>query len=207
MNNSLLKENLWDNNPVFVQILGICSTLAVTNNLTNTFIMTLSVIFVASLTNVSVSLLKDYIPRKVRMIVQTLIISFYVIIVDILLRAYLPDISKALGPYVGLIITNCIIMGRAEAFAQANTPLPSLWDGITSGLGYMWVLMVIAFFREILGFGTLFGVQVMGGSFTPWTIMVMAPSAFFLLGGLIWAVKTIMTMNELRQCACQENTK
>ena len=204
MNKSLLKENLWDNNPVFVQILGICSTLAVTNNLTNTFIMTISVIFVASLTNVSVSLLKDYIPRKVRMIVQTLIISFYVIIVDILLRAYLPDISKALGPYVGLIITNCIIMGRAEAFAQANGPLASLWDGITSGLGYMWVLMVLAFFRELLGFGTLFGIGVMGTSFTPWTIMVMAPSAFFLLGGLIWAVKTIMTMNELRECACKD---
>jgi len=206
MNKSLLKENLWDNNPVFVQILGICSTLAVTNNLTNTFIMTLSVIFVAALTNVTVSLMKEYIPRKVRMIVQTLIISFFVIIVDILLRAYLPDISKALGPYVGLIITNCIIMGRAEAFAQSNTPWPSFLDGVTSGLGYMWVLMVLAFFRELLGFGTLFGFQVLGSGFTPWTIMVMAPSAFFLLGGLIWAVKTIMTMNELRQCACNDST-
>lgn len=204
MNKGLLKENLWDNNPVFVQILGICSTLAVTNKLINTFIMTVSVIFVTALSNVTVSLMKEYIPRKVRMIVQTLIISFYVIIVDLIIRAYLPEISKSLGPYVGLIITNCIIMGRAEAFAQSNTPLMSLWDGITSGLGYMWVLMTIAFFRELLGFGNLFGIRVLGEGFTPWTIMVMAPSAFFILGGLIWAVKSIMTRNELKECACKE---
>ncbi len=206
MNKSLLKENLWDNNPVFVQILGICSTLAVTNSLTNTFIMTLSVIFVTALTNLTVSTFKDLIPKKVRMIIQTLIISFFVIIVDIILQAYLPDISKALGPYIGLIITNCIIMGRAEAFAQSNSPLPSLWDGITSGLGYMWVLMAIAFIRELLGFGTLFGIQVLGDSFTPWTIMVMAPSAFFILGILIWIVKAIMTHNELK-CECLKNKK
>ena len=188
----ILKNNVWHNNPVFVQILGICSTLAVTNNLTNTFIMTLALVFVTALTNVTVSLIKTLIPRKVRMIVQTLIIAFYVIIVDILLRAYLPEISKALGPYVGLIITNCIIMGRAEAFAQANGPLPSLWDGVTSGLGYMWVLMIIAVVRELLGFGTLFGVPVLPDSFTKWTIMVMAPSAFFLLGTFLWVVKSIM---------------
>jgi Na+-transporting NADH:ubiquinone oxidoreductase subunit D len=189
---NLAKENIWDNNPVFVQILGICSTLAVTNNLTNTFIMTVSVTFVTAFSNLSVSILKNYIPRKVRMIVQTLIIAFFVIIVDIMLRAYLPDISKSLGPYVGLIITNCIIMGRAEAFAQSNAPLISFWDGITSGLGYMWVLMAIAFFRELLGFGTLFGIKILGTGFTPWTIMVMAPSAFFILGILIWIVKTNM---------------
>ncbi|WP_319372232.1 NADH:ubiquinone reductase (Na(+)-transporting) subunit D [uncultured Ilyobacter sp.] len=188
----LAKENIWSNNPVFVQILGICSTLAVTNNLTNTFIMTVSVIFVTAFSNLSVSILKNYMPRKVRMIVQTLIIAFFVIIVDIMLRAYLPDISRSLGPYVGLIITNCIIMGRAEAFAQSNRPLISFWDGITSGLGYMWVLMVVAFFRELLGFGTLFGMQILNNGFTPWTIMVMAPSAFFILGILIWVVKTTM---------------
>lgn len=191
----ILKSNVWDNNPVFVQILGICSTLAVTNNLNNTFIMTLALVFVAGLTNFTVSILKSLIPRKVRMIVQTLIIAFFVIIVDILLRAYLPDVSKSLGPYVGLIITNCIIMGRAEAFAQANGPFLSLWDGMTSGLGYMWVLMVIAFIREILGFGTVFGFPVLPESFTKWTIMVMAPSAFFLLGTFLWAVKSIMLKN------------
>ncbi|MDA3955869.1 NADH:ubiquinone reductase (Na(+)-transporting) subunit D [Oceanispirochaeta sp.] len=189
---TILKNNIWHNNPVFVQILGICSTLAVTNNLTNTFIMTIALVFVTALTNVTVSILKTLIPRKVRMIVQTLIIAFYVIIVDILLRAYLPEVSKALGPYVGLIITNCIIMGRAETFAQANGPLLSLWDGITSGLGYMWVLMIIAFIRELLGFGTLFGMTVLPESFTRWTIMVMAPSAFFLLGTFLWVVKSII---------------
>ncbi|QEN07434.1 NADH:ubiquinone reductase (Na(+)-transporting) subunit D [Oceanispirochaeta crateris] len=188
----ILKNNVWHNNPVFVQILGICSTLAVTNNLTNTFIMTVALIFVAALTNVTVSLLKSLIPRKVRMIVQTLIIAFYVIIVDILLRAYMPEVSKSLGPYVGLIITNCIIMGRAEAFAQANGPLLSFWDGVTSGLGYMWVLMIIASIRELLGFGTLFGIPVLPEFFTRWTIMVMAPSAFFLLGTFLWIVKSIM---------------
>ncbi len=189
---AILKENVWTNNPVFIQILGICSTLAVTNNLTNTLIMTTALVFVSALTNTTVSLLKSLIPRKVRMIVQTLIIAFYVIIVDILLRAYLPAVSKSLGPYVGLIITNCIIMGRAEAFAQANGPLLSFWDGITSGLGYMWVLMIIAFIRELLGFGTVFGIQVLPESFTAWTIMVMAPSAFFLLGSFLWIVKSIM---------------
>tara|TARA_B100000614_G_C14556661_1_gene495760 strand:- start:3034 stop:3639 length:606 start_codon:yes stop_codon:yes gene_type:complete len=188
----ILKENLWTNNPIFMQVLGICSALAVTNLLTNTMIMTIGVTFVTAMSNLTVSLLKGLIPRKVRMIVQTLIIAFYVIIVDILLRAYLPDISRALGPYVGLIITNCIIMGRAEAFAQSNPPLISMWDGATSGFGYMAVLLVIAFFRELLGFGTLFGIQVLPDAFVPWTIMVTAPSAFFFLGIIIWIGKSIM---------------
>ena len=188
----ILKNNIWYSNPIFIQILGICSTLAVTNNLTNTVIMTVGLIFVAAFTNLTVSLLKNLIPRKVRMILQTLIIAFYVIIVDILLRAYLPEVSKSLGPYVGLIITNCIIMGRAEAFAQSHGPLLSVWDGVTSGLGYMWVLMIIAFVRELMGFGTLFGITVLLSGFTPWTIMVMAPSAFFLLGTFIWVAKTII---------------
>lgn len=189
---AILKQNVWHNNPIFVQILGICSTLAVTNNMSNTLIMTVGLIFVAAFTNMTVSILKGLIPRKVRMIVQTLIIAFYVIIVDILLKAYLPEISKALGPYVGLIITNCIIMGRAEAFAQSNGPGLSFWDGVTSGLGYMWVLLVIAFVRELFGFGTLFGIPVMPEGFVKWTIMVMAPSAFFLLGSFLWVVKSIM---------------
>lgn len=188
----ILKDNLWTNNPIFMQVLGICSALAVTNLLTNTMIMTIGVTFVTAMSSLTVSLIKSLIPRKVRMIVQTLIIAFYVIIVDILLRAYLPDISRSLGPYVGLIITNCIIMGRAEAFAQSNPPLISAWDGATSGFGYMAVLLAIAFVRELMGFGTLFGFRVLPESFVPWTIMVTAPSAFFLLGGIIWAGKTIM---------------
>lgn len=192
----LLKDNVWSNNPILIQILGICSTLAVTNLLVNTFIMTIGVIFVSAFTNLTVSLLKNLFPRKVRMIVQTLIIAFYVIIVDILLRAYMPEIHTALGPYVGLIITNCIIMGRAEAFAQSNPPLISFWDGVTSGLGYMAVLMLIAFVRELLGFGSLFGVQILPEWFTPWSIMVMPPSAFFAVGLLLWAVKSIMLRDE-----------
>ncbi len=189
---AILKENIWTSNPIFMQVLGICSALAVTNLLANTMIMTLGVTFVTALSSFTVSLMKSLIPRKVRMIVQTLIIAFYVIIVDILLRAYLPDMSRALGPYVGLIITNCIIMGRAEAFAQSNPPLISAWDGATSGFGYMAVLLAIAFVRELLGFGTVFGFQVLPGSFEPWIIMVTPPSAFFLLGIIIWAGKTVM---------------
>lgn len=185
----ILKSNVWGNNPVFVQILGICSTLAVTNNALNTLIMTVGVTMVTALSNLTLSMMKHWIPRKVRMIVQTLVISFFVILVDIILRAYLPDVSKALGPYVGLIITNCIIMGRAEAFAQSNTPLISFWDGLTTGLGYMLVLMVIAIFREILGFGTLFGMRLLPETFIPWTIMVMAPSGFFMLGIFIWIAR------------------
>lgn len=195
-----LKDNLWTNNPIFVQILGICSTLAVTNNLVNTAIMTVALVFVTGLSNFTISLIRDLVPRKLRMITQTAIISLFVILVDIVMRAYVPEIHKSLAAYVGLIITNCIVMGRMEAFAQANKPLISLWDGITSGLGYMAVLMLIAFVRELFGFGTLFGATVFEvynpaegtGWFTPWGIMVTPASAFFLVAGVIWAAKAIM---------------
>lgn len=185
----IFKNNIWFENPVFVQILGICSTLAVTNNLKNTFIMTIGVTLVTAFSNFTISAMRNVIPRKVRMITQVLVISFYVIIVDIILRAYLPDVSKALGPYVGLIITNCIIMGRAEAFAQGNKPIISFWDGFTAGLGYMIVLIAVAFFRELLGFGTIFGIPVLPKEFIPWTIMVMPPSAFFVLATFIWITR------------------
>ncbi len=193
---AVLKDNVWTNNPILIQILGICSTLAVTNLLSNTLIMTIGVALVTAFSSFTLSAINNLIPRKVRMIVQTMVIAFYVIIVDILLRAYAPEVSKNLGPYVGLIITNCIIMGRAEAYAQANPPLLSFWDGLTSGLGYMAVLMLIAVVREFLGFGTLFGVQILPLEFAAggnnWTIMVMAPSAFFLVGILLWISKTKM---------------
>jgi Na+-transporting NADH:ubiquinone oxidoreductase, subunit NqrD len=175
----ITKRNILTENQILVQILGICSTLAVTNNLRNTLIMAIGVTLVTGFSNLTVSLIKDYIPRKIRMMMETLIISFYVIIVDIILRAYLPEVSKALGPYVGLIITNCIIMGRTEAFAQSNTPLISFLDGLTAGLGYTFVLIIVAFVRELLGFGTIFDLKVMPANFVPVTIMVMAPSAFF----------------------------
>jgi len=188
----VFRRNLWTNNPIFMQVLGICSALAVTNLLTNTLIMTIGVVFVTGMSSLTVSILKSLMPRKVRMIVQTLIIAFYVIIVDLVLKAYLPTVSKSLGPYVGLIITNCIIMGRAEAFAQSNGPILSFWDGITSGMGYMGVLLAIAFVRELLGFGALFGYHVMPAGFVPWIIMVMPPSAFFILGVVIWIGKAIL---------------
>ncbi len=199
----VLKNNIWDNNPILIQILGICSTLAVTNLLTNTAIMTIGVTLVTAFSSLTISIIKKLIPRKVRMIVQTLVIAFYVIIVDLLLKAFSPEISKNLGPYVGLIITNCIIMGRAEAFAQSNPPLISFWDGFTSGLGYMSVLMLIAFVRELLGFGTLFGFRVFPLAYSDggynWTIMVVAPSAFFMVGLLLWIAKSIMLKNEAAQ--------
>jgi len=193
---TILKDNLWTNNPIFIQILGICSTLAVTNSMRNTMIMTLGVTFATALSSLTLSGLKDMIPRKVRMIIQVVVMSFYVILLDILLRAYLPDVSKQLGPYVGLIITNCILMGRAEAFAQANKPLLAFWDGLTSGLGYMAVLMAIAVVRELLGFGTLFGVRVMPEGFVSWTIMIMAPSAFFLVAMVMWWAKSVQASRE-----------
>ena len=182
-------EPLGKNNPVFAQILGICSTLAVTNRLDNTVVMTLGVLFTTTLSSFTISLLRKYIPSRIRMMVETLIIASYVIVVDIVLRAYYPDIWKQLGPYVGLIITNCIIMGRAEAFAMSNPPGLSLIDGLASGIGYSYVLIVIAAVRELLGSGTLWGFTVFGDWWTNWAIMIMPPGAFFMLAVFIWVVK------------------
>lgn len=177
-------------NSVWTQILGICSALAVTNLLMNSLVMGLGVIFTLALSGFTISLIRDLIPKRIRMMVQTLIIASYVIIVDLFLKAFFPEISKALGPYVGLIITNCIIMGRAEAFAGKNNPIDSMIDGIGAGVGYTFVLLVIAFVRELFGFGSLFGFTVFGDWWTKWSIMVMAPSAFFMLAILIWIIKT-----------------
>jgi Na+-transporting NADH:ubiquinone oxidoreductase subunit D len=190
------KKNLWIENPVLIQVLGICSALAVTNTVANTLIMTCGVVFVTGFSSFTISIMKSLIPRRVRMIVQTLIIAFYVILVDIFLRAYLPEISRALGPYVGLIITNCIIMGRAEAFAQSNSPVISLWDGLVSGAGYMWVLVCISLIRELLGFGTILGFRILPPGFVTWTIMLTPPSAFFLIGIMIWIVKSLAMRKE-----------
>jgi Na+-transporting NADH:ubiquinone oxidoreductase subunit D len=180
---------LWKDNPVLRQVLGICSTLAVTNLMVNTLVMDAGLIFTVCLSSLTVSLLRNYTPMRIRMMVQTLIIASYVIIVDILIKAHLPDISEALGPYVALIITNCIIMGRCEAFARNNPPLASFLDGLGMSLGYSLVLITIAFIREPLGFGTLLGIRVMPKGFIPWTIMIMAPGAFFTLGIMAWITK------------------
>ena len=197
--NSTVKENivqpLFKNNPVIVQLLGICSALAVTTSLKNAFTMTLAVVFVTAFSNLGVSLIRKIIPGSIRMIVEMAIIATLVILVDQILKAFSYDLSKQLSVYVGLIITNCIVMGRAEAFAIKNGPSVSLLDGIGNGLGYGVVLMIVAFFRELFGFGTLFGITVFktvnnGGWYVPNGLMVLAPAAFFLIGGIIWVLKT-----------------
>lgn len=190
-----LIEPLFKNNPVFVQILGVCSALAVTTSLQTAFTMTLAVLFVCAFSNVGVSLIRKIIPNSIRMIVEMVIIATLVILVDQLIKAFSYDLSKQLSVYVGLIITNCIVMGRAEAFAIKNGPASSLLDGIGNGLGYGFVLIVVAFFRELFGFGTIFGFEVFktvqnGGWYVPNGLMVTAPAAFFLIGLMIWVAKT-----------------
>jgi Na+-transporting NADH:ubiquinone oxidoreductase subunit D len=192
----VFKNNLGKNNPVFAQILGICSTLAVTNALKNTIVMAVGLIFVLSFSNMIISILRKKIPARIRMMVEVLVIASLVIIVDIVLKAYLPDISRKLGPYVGLIITNCIIMGRAEAFAISNPPWLSFIDGLSSSLGYSYVLITIAIFRELLGSGEIWGINVLGDSWINWSFMVMAGGAFFMLAIFIWAVKGLFIKGE-----------
>ena len=186
---AVFKRGFVNENPIVRHVLGICSTLAATNLVVNTLVMSAGLIFALSMSCLTVSILRSITPMRIRMMVQTLIIASYVIIVDILIKAYLPDISEALGPYVGLIITNCIVMGRCEAYARSNPPLPSFLDGLAVGLGYAAVLIIIALFRETLGFGTIMGFRVMPENFTAWTIMVMAPGAFFMLGIFVWIVR------------------
>ncbi len=183
-----------DNNPIALQILGVCSALAVTTKLETAFVMTIAVMFVTAFSNFFVSLVRNHIPSSVRIIVQMAIIASLVIVVDQVLKAYLFDISKQLSVFVGLIITNCIVMGRAEAYAMKSSPIPAFLDGIGNGLGYGFVLLTVGFFRELLGSGKLFGVQVLpliteGGWYQPNGLMLLAPSAFFLIGFMIWAIR------------------
>jgi Na+-transporting NADH:ubiquinone oxidoreductase subunit D len=192
---------IWKENPVVVQVLGICSALAVTNRMSNAFVMGLGLIFVTAFSELTVSLLRRYTPKHIRMMVQVLIISAFVIIVDIYLKAYLPTVSKALGPYVGLIITNCIIMGRCEVFAQKNRPMISFLDGVFNGIGYTVVLLIVAFARELLGFGTLFGIPVMGSGWANWVIMIMPPGAFFMLALVVWGANTVRDRQEISESA------
>jgi Na+-transporting NADH:ubiquinone oxidoreductase subunit D len=188
---NILSTGIWHDNPVFRQLIGICSALAVTNLMLNSLIMGIGLTFVTALSSFTISAIRTFTPKHIRMMVQVLIIAAYVIIVDIFLKAYMPEMSKALGPYVGLIITNCIIMGRAESYAQKNPPIASLIDGIANGIGYTGVMLFIAFFRELMGFGTLFGIRILGDWWTSWTIMIMPPSAFFLLAIVIWITHNI----------------
>jgi len=188
-------DGLWKENPIFRQILGICSTLAVTNVVLNTAVMCASLTLVTAMSCMTVSLLREWTPRNIRMMVQTLIIAFYVIIVDLILKAYWPEMSRNLGPFVGLIITNCIIMGRCEAFAGSNPPVSSFTDGFFNGLGYSFVLLAISVVRELFGMGTILGFAMPYFSnpeyWDKWVIMVMPPGAFFALASIIWLLRSI----------------
>jgi len=192
-------DGLWHCNPVFRQVLGICSTLAVTNYVLNTTVMCVALVFTLSLSSATVSVLRKFTPRNIRMMVETLIIAFYVIIVDVLLKAYWPEMSGKLGPYVGLIITNCIVMGRCEACGNANPVGKAFLDGFFNALGYSFVLLIIAVVRELLGMGTLLGWQVpyfSGPYWDKWTIMVMPPGAFFMLAVVIWILRSVNLSKE-----------
>ena len=198
-NRPLIIEGLWHNNPIFKQVLGICSTLAVTNIVLNTMVMCLALIFTLSLSAATVSVLRNFTPRNIRMMVETLIIAFYVIIVDILLKAYWPEMSTNLGPYVGLVITNCIVMGRCEAYGNSNPPVKAFLDGFFNAIGYSFILLIIATFREIFGMGTFLGISMpyfSGPYWDKWIIMVMPPGAFFMLAIVVWVFKSIQESQE-----------
>jgi len=206
-NLQLLKDPLNDNNPISVQVLGICSALAVTVQLKPAIVMSISVLAVVAFSNVIVSLLRNLIPDRIRIIVQLVVVAALVIIVDLILKAYAYDISKELSVFVGLIITNCIVMGRLEAFALANTPWRSFLDGIGNGLGYGLILIVVAFFRELLGSGKLFGWEALGHKgktladstglyhygYENNGFMLLAPMALIAVGVYIWIQRTYNT--------------
>ena len=193
-NIKLIKDPLDDNNPITVQVLGICSALAITVQLKPAVVMAVSVFFVLCIANVLVSLMRNMIPSRIRIIVQLVIIATLVILVDQTLKAFLYDVSKELSVFVGLIITNCIIMGRLEAFALANTPWKSFMDGVGNSLGYALPLIVVAFFRELLGSGTLFGIEIVpaswyidnGGFYANNGMMILPPMALITCGVYIW---------------------
>jgi Na+-transporting NADH:ubiquinone oxidoreductase subunit D len=190
-------DPLWDNNPIATQMLGICSALAVTTGLQVSIVMGISVICVMAMANVVISLLRNLIPSKIRIIVQLVVVSGAVIIVDQVLRAYAFDLAKQLGVFISLIITNCIVMGRLEAFAMGNPPWRSLLDGVANGLGYAWIICVVGAVREVFGAGKLMGVQVIPDSlyeagYVNNGLMVLAPGAFLLLGVIVWVQRAIM---------------
>ena len=187
------------NNPVIVQILGICSALAVTVKLEPAFVMGISVTFVCAFSNLLMSLLRNSVPSRIRIIVQLVVIATLVIVVDQVLRAFMYDVSKQLSVYIGLIITNCIVMGRVEAFALGNKPWASFVDGIANGLGYTIILVIVALFRELLGSGTLFGMTIIpeswyianGGFYSNTGLMLFPPMALIIVGCIIWIHRSI----------------
>jgi Na+-transporting NADH:ubiquinone oxidoreductase subunit D len=193
-----LTDPIFKNNPIALQILGICSALAVTTSLRVTIVMCVALTLVTAFSSFFISSIRQFIPSSIRIIVQMTIIASLVIVVDQILKAVAYDISKQLSVFVGLIITNCIVMGRAEAFAMKNAPIPSFMDGIGNGLGYSFVLLVVATVRELFGTGKLFGVEILplvteGGWYQANGLLLLPPSAFFLIGLLIWAIRSVKT--------------
>lgn len=191
----LVIKPIFDNNPVVLQILGICSALAVTSSVKVSLVMAIGLTLVAGFSNLFVSMVRSYLPNSVRIIAQMIIISSLVIVVDQVLKAVAYDISKQLSVFVGLIITNCIVMGRTEAFALKNPPIPSFLDGIGHGLGYSVLLLVVATIREIFGAGKWFGLEILptvtnGGWYVPNGLLLLPPSAFFIIGLIIWVLRT-----------------
>lgn len=191
----VLFDPLFNNNPIALQVLGICSALAVTTKLETALVMSIGLTVVTAFSNLAISLIRNYIPNSIRIIVQLTVIASLVIITDQILKAFVFEISKQLSVFVGLIITNCIVMGRAEAYAMANKPGISFLDGIGNGLGYSMVLMGIGFVRELFGSGKLFGIEIFstvndGGWYYTNGLMLMPPSAFFLIGIMIWVLRT-----------------
>jgi Na+-transporting NADH:ubiquinone oxidoreductase subunit D len=187
---------IFKNNPIALQILGICSALAVTSSMSVSLVMALAVIAVTAFSNLFVSLIRNHIPSSIRIIVQMTIIASLVIVVDQVLKAYAYEMSKQLSVFVGLIITNCIVMGRAEAFAMQNGPVLSFLDGVGNGLGYGVILMIVGFFRELLGSGSLFGITILtpvqdGGWYVPNGLLLLPPSAFFIIGLIIWVLRAL----------------
>lgn len=190
----VLLDPLVDNNPITLQVLGICSALAVTSQLSTALIMSLALTAVTACSSAGIALIRSHIPSSIRIIAQMVIIASLVIVVDQLLKAFAYDISKKLSVFVGLIITNCIVMGRAEAYAMKNPPLESFWDGVGNGLGYSLVLIIVGIVRELFGSGKLLGIEILplikdGGWYVPNGLLLLPPSAFFLIGLLIWAVR------------------
>jgi Na+-transporting NADH:ubiquinone oxidoreductase subunit D len=192
----LLVDPMVDNNPITLQVLGICSALAVTSSLQVAFVMSIAVTLVTAFSSMFISMIRNQIPSSIRIIVQMVIIASLVIMVDQVLKAYAFEISKTLSVFVGLIITNCIVMGRAEAFAMKNPPIASFLDGVGNGLGYGLILMMVGVIRELFGAGTLFGLTILetvnnGGWYVPNGMLLLPPSAFFIIGLIIWAFRTI----------------
>ncbi len=193
-----LTDPLFNNNPIGLQILGICSALAVTSSMSVSLVMCIALTTVVAFSNLFISAIRKAIPNNIRIIVQMIIIASLVIVVDQVLKAVAYEISKQLSVFVGLIITNCIVMGRAEAFAMKNPPFESFVDGIGNGLGYSLVLLTVGFIRELFGAGTLFGVEILpvvtnGGWYNPNGLLLLAPSAFFIIGLLIWGLRAWKT--------------